>query len=354
MNPIENFLKNKHPVTQKNYRWVLNQFFKELKADPDTYFTQGRNYKEDIESWWAVNVNSVPKTRNTKLGIIKGFFEEREEVSLPPKFFKNLRKMRKGNRASTLDRVPSKAELKNILTHGNCKDRALFTFAVSSGMRIGEILKITPLMLDLNHDPPMVKIPATISKTGDPRITFISYEAKSYLAEWLKIKDAYIKKACSKSSHICKKNPIDDRVFPFSYDIAWTRWNHLVRKAGLQERDLTTNNFTLHIHVLRKYFLSQLKLSIPEVIAEALAGHEEGLDEAYSRYAEKELGDYYKKGMEKVMVFEGADIEKTNEELEVLKKGIEQLTKEKEEMKAQIMELRLEKLEKINGIKKNK
>ena len=48
--------------------------------------------------------------------------------------------------------------------------------------------------------------------------------------------------------------------------------------------------------------MSQLKLEIPAVIPEALAGHEQYLDEAYRRYTKNQLGEMYKKGMQTVWI----------------------------------------------------
>ena len=86
-----------------------------------------------------------------------------------------------------------------MLLHGDIKDKALFLFLSTSGTRIDECLKITIPMVDLKHDPVMIKLPGTITKTGDPRITFISNEAKYYLLSWLKIREKYIKSAIRKT-----------------------------------------------------------------------------------------------------------------------------------------------------------
>ena len=180
MNFIDEFLMDKAERTKKNYKWILNQYFTEIKQDSNTYFKKDRDYQADVINWWHNHLDEVPKTRNTKLAIVKGFLEE-YEIIFPKKFWLKLRRKRKGSRASTLDRVPTKSEFKSILIHGDVKDKALFLFTMSSGMRIDEVLKLKPSMIDLNHDPPIVKIPATISKTGNPRITFITPETKNYL-----------------------------------------------------------------------------------------------------------------------------------------------------------------------------
>ncbi len=331
MNPIDEFLKKKEKRTRMNYGWILRQYFQEIKQDPETYFKKKRNYIADVETWWDNHINEVPKTRNTKLSILKSFFDY-YEIPYAAKFWKELRNMKKGRRAATLDRVPTQQEFKQMLRHGDIKDKALFLFTVSSGMRIDEVLKLLPNMIEINHDPVMVKIPGSIAKTGDPRITFISQEAKAYLEEWLKIRNKWLKRSIKRTSHICKKDENDKRIFPFAYDVAWTRWTYLLKKTGLDEKDPTTNRYVLHIHCLRKYFISQLKLEIPSVIAEALAGHEEYLDEAYRRYTKKELGEFYKKAEHRITVLETTSNHRVEELDERLKEKDKQITKQAEEI----------------------
>lgn len=47
--------------------------------------------------------------------------------------------------------------------------------------------------------------------------------------------------------------------------------------------------------MLQKFFLSQVKLAIPETVAEALAGHIGYLDDAYLLYTRTHLAELYKK-----------------------------------------------------------
>jgi hypothetical protein len=93
-----------------------------------------------------------------------------------------------------------------------------------------------------------------------------------------------------------------------------------------------------------------MKTVIPEVIVEALVGHSKYLDDAYRRYSLDELKQYYLKGMPNLMIFETIpDLTEINEQLLEKDKQIQDLKNMMDEMKAQIMELRIEKLEKANG-----
>jgi len=78
----------------------------------------------------------------------------------------------------TLDKVPSNVQLRKILMHMPVHGKALYLVLVSSGMRIGEALQVKLDDVDSDHDPPEVNIRRGYTKSGRPRITFISSEAK--------------------------------------------------------------------------------------------------------------------------------------------------------------------------------
>lgn len=335
MEPIKKFVEHKSPQTQKTYTWILQEYHYELDANPETYFDNGRDYQQDVKNWWRNRINEVPKTRLTKMSAVKNYLEE-YGLEFSNRFWKKLRDMKKGHRAVTLDRTPKYDEFKRILQLGTVKDRALFLFAVSSGARIGEILKLEMDDIDLNHNPPKVTIPANITKTGDSRITFITPEAKEHLLLWLKERDRWLEIAYKNPNkrNELKSGKKDNRIFPFSYNLAWTRWLTLIKKAGLKQKDKVTGHYTLHIHVLRKFFLSQLKLDIPYSIAEALSGHEEYLDEAYRKYTHEQLAEFYKQGMSRLTILQGEHPDLTEHN-----QRITQLEKENIELKEQLDKL---------------
>ena len=72
---------------------------------------------------------------------VKSFLIE-NDFELSDRFWKRLGKRVKGSRALTLDKVPSNEELRKILSHMNIQGKALFVILASSGMRIGECLKL--------------------------------------------------------------------------------------------------------------------------------------------------------------------------------------------------------------------
>ncbi|MEM2178262.1 MAG: hypothetical protein QXI49_06230 [Candidatus Methanomethylicaceae archaeon] len=107
-------------------------------------------------------------------------------------------------------------------------------------------------------------------------------------------------------------------------------WYNALKKAKLEKIDSSTKRKTLHIHMLRKFFISQAKLIIPETIVEALAGHNEYLDEAYRRYTKDEIREHYKKLEPNLYIFIPKEIKEIQthyqNEFEEIKKQVQNLT----------------------------
>jgi integrase len=197
----------------------------------------------------------------------------------------------------------------------------------------------------MNQNPVQININAHHTKTGNPRITFISSEAKESLNEWFKVRTDYLKAAVGKS-HLFNKKITDSRVFPFEDTTARQMWYSALKKTRNGQRDKSTKRYRLHPHVLRKFFRTKLGSVISVDVVEALMGHEGYLTEVYKRYSIEDLAKFYKKGEHSLLVFTEAaelgklriEVEEKNKQLQTLVNG---LTAENMAMK-----LRLEKQEK--------
>jgi len=95
----------------------------------------------------------------------------------------------------------------------------------------------------------------------------------------------------------------DDRLFPFTYTTAREMWNNTITKAEFTAKDNTTNRYKVHIHVLRKFFRTNMATKIPRDLVEALMGHEGYLTEVYRKYSAKQLAEFYTKAENTVTVF---------------------------------------------------
>lgn len=314
---------------------------------------QKRRYFDDLLSFitFLAEEKRPPASIYAYVNSVKNWITYTLDVDLTSRERKILRsRLPKGKRARTVEDDLTREKLQKILTHCDAKGRALFLFLVSSGIRIGEALQLRMGDIDLDHDPPKVTVRGEYTKAGDAYITFISKEARTALEEWLKIKDEYLESARNRGRGISKtgygrgvKNGEDDRIFPFSSLVAHSMWANALKKAGLEERDNGTKRRTLHIHMLRKFFMSQLKLVIPEVIVEALAGHTGYLDEAYRRYTCKQIAEYYRKGEPYLYINVPREIREIQtgfqRDLNQLQKRVQDLTEKLTDANALVMKL---------------
>lgn len=307
--------------TVRCYEGSLKDFFgmiykerEPLEGLAERYFSEKRNYEEDIQNFLVEIKSLAPKSIRLKLASIKTFMLE-NGVELSQLFWRRLGGRVKGSRALTLDKVPSNIEIRKIVTHLPVQGKALFLCLESSGMRIGEALQITQEDLDLEADPVRVNIQGEYTKTGNSRVTFISKEAVEAVEEWLKVRKEYLGSASARSRY--EKKIDDSRLFPFTEGNARVMWNLALKKTGNGKRDQQTNIHESHVHVLRKFFRSRLATVINADIVEALLGHEEGLTSVYRRYETEDLAKFYKQGEHTLLVFtESGEVSKLKADME--------------------------------------
>jgi integrase len=330
---IKNFLISIYGGNLENE----NEYFEELASKYLEEVKKGRDYFKDILNFINFLNNKPPITISSYINGIKSFLNFHLNIELTKKQSRIIRSRIRGNRIRTIEGDLTKEKLKKILEHTDLKGRALFLFLVSSGIRIGEALKLRINDIDLNYDPPIVYVRGEYTKSGNSYFSFITKEAKESLIEWLKIRGEYNKIAFNRGRGLekagfgrGKRKEEDNRIFPFSIQTAEIMWYNALKKANFEKKDEFTKRRDLHIHMLRKFFMSQAKLVIPHSIVEALAGHNEYLDEAYRRYTKEQLADFYKKAEPNLYIFIPKEIREIQthyiSELEDTKKKVENLT----------------------------
>ena len=348
---IEDYIK-RYPSkkTQSTYKTALRNFLESLFGTRDfsaaeDYFNPNRDYEADLETYFQHISGKPPLTIRTFLAAVKGFLEH-NDVELKQKYWKGLTRRIQGKRARTRDRIPSNKELRQILSFMDAKGRALFLLLSSSGMRIGEALKLEIADIDTYSNPAKIEIRGETTKSGDPRYTFISSEANEALKLWLKIKSKYVKTAVGRS-HLNPKSETDERIFPFELSVAYSMWNNALDNLGLGGRDSSTNRRKLHPHVLRKYFRTRMGTILRQDVVEALMGHEGYLTEVYRRYNVEDLAKFYLQGESALLVFtEAAEVTRLRQEVDERNKALHSLvnglTAENLDMKSKIAKVELE------------
>jgi hypothetical protein len=184
-------------------------------------------------------------------------------------------------------------------------------------------------------------------------------QGKKYsVSRWKVFKDG---KEVSKEELI----KLDNRVFPYS-DMNFEKiWYRVLEKAGEPFNKKDTNpklkipKYLYNIHCLRRFWFVQVRSKgmNPEFY-NYIGGHTSLLDRTYGDWLhdtimQKQIQEEYDIHSEGLCIFEAKpDLTDIHEELAEKDKQIQDLKNMMDEMKAQITELRLEKLEKMNGIKK--
>lgn len=300
---------------------------------------RGKNvelYKRDVETYFVSMKERPPKTIHARLSHTRQFLL-RNNIDPGQLFWKDLKRKVKGNRAVTVDEVPSNEELRKVLNHLPVHGRALFLTLASSGMRIGEALELKLDDMNLKTDPPRLTVRAENTKSGGQRTVFISREARETIQQWLQVRAQWLESAVKKSTFE-KKKATDPRLFPLTRMTVNEMYTRALEKAGFLKRDPRTGIATFHIHTLRKFFRTRLAPIIPVDIVEALMGHEAYLSQAYRRYTIDQLAEFYRKGEPSLWVLSetGQLAHEVQETRELLAIQIARLTKENEDLKTNL------------------
>jgi integrase len=128
------------------------------------------------------------------------------------------------------------------------------------------------------------------TKEGDFYISFLTEEAKEAIRAYLRVRDAYkldaARRIAKNISHSTGRHhqpwakeaspPNEDSLFSFGYISAIIALKKALKQAGLFAKDPTTKIGTIHFHMFRKFFLSQVKAKgMPDAIAGALCSKPE-------------------------------------------------------------------------------
>jgi integrase len=301
----------------------------------DRYFTENRNYEDDVKQYFVALKDCAPLTQRNRLSTIRTMLAENGH-ELPSTFWKRLSRRIIGNRPLTQDRIPTNAELRQIIMNMPIGGRALFLCLASSGMRIGEAMSLRMENVDLTKTPVKVSIPAKITKRQTARFTYISNEAKDLLNEWLKARDDYIKLASMKNFSNGFKH--GDKIFTFGIQVASIYWSNALRKCKLNQVDPTTERLILHPHSLRKYFITKGS-EINAQATEELVGHEGYLTRSYRRMTEEQLIEFYIKLEPNLNIFSNLEeMKKMKAEESKLQTIMNSLVAENQEFKRKFSE----------------
>ncbi len=308
MYKISDFLKSLPSVsTKKTYKVALTRYLEiisdtkipleELDSAWETYLANADNPGENLVRF-AHNAKHIhhlsPKTIRL-YGQIAVMYLKEAEISIPNKAVRTLRVQTPANRPISRESELDKTILKTLTHHADLRMKTEILIAVSSGMRIGEILGFSLQDISLNAAPAEIHLRADITKNKTARTVFISREAAEEVKLWL----AHRKQLITEG----KIKPDDTRCFPYARSTEIAKFKKLLKDASLLETDEQTHRTTIHFHLFRKYFLTEFKLAASAEVAEELAGHTGYLSESYRRLTKKTMQEEYLKA-EKYLTIE--------------------------------------------------
>ena len=317
--------------TRRNYRIGVKKFllfvYPGFKDDLDglsiRYFEESRDVERDLISFRDEVLSELaPTTRNSHVNALKLFFDD-NDVTFSRRVLNQLKA--KNNQAISWENTPSNEQIRRITEYMPIHGKTMTLILASSGMRVGALVQLKLEDVDLDMEPVKLRIRAEYTKSKQKRITFISPEAKEALLEWLKYRPQYIETANARS-RLHEREAESEEIFPFTSINFNYIWRNALDKANLKRVDSRTNRSTLHPHGLRKFFRLVVGRHGQDE-AEALMGHQTGLNAVYAKFTgemgERRLKEIYLKALPELSIYgRPVLVTKANEEmLERLKKA---------------------------------
>lgn len=252
-----------------------------------------------------IQQGKAPKTICTYIAGVRAFLSF-ADITIADQKFRAKVAMPKQYEISS-DKIPTKEELQKLFLHSSLKVRTLIASLCSTGLRIGELLKVKVGQINFDTKPARIMIMAKETKTRRTRTVFLTYEAVSLLKEYL-------------GDRIAER---DSYVFggtkPMTRSTAYDIITHACQKAELRFKlDRDSKRYAIHPHVFRKFFMTRLlSAGMDRGVIEALMGHQFGLDSAYLRLTEEEIAAMYLKAMQSLTIMQSTEVTREDVKKEV-------------------------------------
>jgi integrase len=215
---LDDFLSTKNPQTQRVYHTILQHYMN---------YT-GKSMTELVEEAEEEQYGNVLKRKRKIKGYLSGFKQYREDLGHSPHTVKNsittvrsfynyfdvdLPKEKQKYHwmeRLTADRLPTRSDIRRVLSVANPKYRSIISVGYSSGMGAGEITSLTIQDLinglginnphsigELRHivdeyKAPVIKWKIHRIKTGSPYVTFSNPETLHNILEYLGFENPYL------------------------------------------------------------------------------------------------------------------------------------------------------------------
>ena len=316
----------------------------------DRYFVEERDYEQDLINFSNESKTQyAPTTGSYYITAVREFYIF-NGVELTKKQERNLKnKISRGGPVSEEEDL-TKEKIRVILNASDLKLKTLIMFMISSGVRLGEAVNLT--LNDVRIDPKGEygvitlkgqKKSGTGTKNQFSRVTFINKEAVELLNQWLLVREKYIKYIIGRSrGRFSVTTPKDDkRIFPFGKNNAENIIKTALKNAGVFRMDEDTGRSTIHFHMFRKYFVTNLTYGgVSDKYVDFFTGHINSLDRAYNKPTTDKLLEFYMKGEPYLRIYDESALEiaKTKEEIKDTKDKVRDIQLENLMMKSKLQD----------------
>lgn len=286
---------------------------KEESEYQDTLYTLLQNWID-----WNISIKTGNYTIRTRFSCIRSYLyhlgikTDAQDIKQLLKFPKKINE----------ERHPlKKQELRDLaLAHGRyTKRQALYLACSSSGMRMGEALKIRKKDLDFSLQRIMIRIKAEYTKTKEARTTFISKECEQKIRVYL--------------------DELNDNDLVFSDSENKDRMRNeqkilgnVLERLGYNQKYSSNGFYKITSHSFRAYFFTAAARKHGENYAHKLTGHG-GYLMQYDRMTDEEKLKMYIELEPELVVF---DQTKNELEIERLKESVESI----DDLRIEIKKLR--------------
>ena len=264
--------------------------------------------------------------------------------------WKKIAKMMPPSRNYALDRAPTTAEIRTMVTNTELRFQAILLTMASSGIRVGswEFLNVGHVEPVKSGDKIMAAKLTVYAGEPEEYFTFITPEAYNKIQEYLSFREQHGEKL-TKDSPLARDRwrTSGTRPWQFSGDIqnpirlmpdgVKRLFEEMMWKLGFRTEKKRRHEFS--IHSLRKFFKTRAEQVMRPINVETLMGHSTGISDSYYRPTTKNLLDDYLRAVPLLTVSEAEEIrqqslevEKANSErLKQLEALVSQLVAEKGE-----------------------
>ncbi len=180
--------------------------------------------------------------------------------------------------------------------------KTIILVAISTGMRIGEIVQVQLSDLDFNSTPNIINIRAETTKNRESRTTFLTQETtsclESYLVKyfgWKKGENNYHLKNKLIFGRISNKGrqKQTDSYLVSEHTLQRSLMQYIKDVPKLNEKS-EDGRMVIHFHAFRKFFRTVVGNAVGRDFAEAIIGHRFYMDTYYQLSEEQRKENYLK------------------------------------------------------------